>query len=481
MTTLPTGAQFTAAANVSEMQGLVSDQAAAISEMPGGAIATTLTIAAGAVTPTVACHLVDTEGAAASDDLTNIITTNHSDGRRLLISMVDAARIVTIKHNAGGAGQIALANSYDLVLRFGGWVELKRTGANWEEVLRSFNLQNININSRGSSPSAISSTDSGHLIDYTGTGDTLALTAAATLGTGFYCTVRHSGSGNLVLDPNSTELIDGASTVTLTAGQSVTILCTGTAWKIIASKGYGSSGNMTNTGASTAGHVPKYSDTTGMALADGYAVASGATSLAALDAVGAFSKAQRGSPYALTDASTVALDASLGNNFEVQLAGNRTLGVPTNFGPGQSGSIQVYQDTTGSRTLAYSWCYGFAGGTAPTLTTTALGRDKLSYDVIRAQSAAVTMTIATPGVVTWTAHDLKTGDWLQLTTTGALPTGLTASTSYWVSVVDANSFKLSTTKANAAAGTYIATSGSQSGTHTATCINIDIAPAKDFR
>lgn len=140
MTTLPTGAQLIAAANVSAMQGLMSDQATAISEMPGGAVATTLTIAAGAVTPTVACHLVDTEAAAASDDLTNIVTTNHPDGRRLLISMVDAARIVTVKHNAGGAGQIALANSYDLVLKVGGWVELKRTGANWEEVARSQNL-----------------------------------------------------------------------------------------------------------------------------------------------------------------------------------------------------------------------------------------------------------------------------------------------------------------------------------------------------
>lgn len=260
-------------------------------------------------------------------------------------------------------------------------------------------------------------------------------------------------------------------------------------------------GNMVNTGASTSGHIPKYTDTSGTALADGYGVDTDTTLAAnsdsnvatqkatkayadlkaALASVNAFTKAQRGTPVVLTDGATVAVDASLGNNFEVKLGGNRTLGVPTNIAAGQSGSFQVYQDSTGSRTLAYSWCYGFAGGTAPTLTTTALGRDKLSYDVVRGQSATVIITIATPGVVTYTGHGLQTGDWVQITTSGALPTGLTASTTYWVVYVDANSFSLATTKANAAAGTKIATSGSQSGTHTLTCTNIDIAAAKDFR
>lgn len=81
-------------------------------------------------------------------------------------------------------------------------------------------------------------------------------------------------------------------------------------------------------------------------------------------------------------------------------------------------------------------------------------------------SATITMTIATPGVVTWTSHGLSTYDSVYFTTTGALPTGVSASTKYFVTVVDANTFKLSTTLANALAGTFVATSGSQSGTHT---------------
>lgn len=82
----------------------------------------------------------------------------------------------------------------------------------------------------------------------------------------------------------------------------------------------------------------------------------------------------------------------------------------------------------------------------------------------------ITITIASPGVVTSSSHPLITGDCIHLTTTGALPTGLTASTNYYVIYKDANSFWLATTLANAIAGTKINTSGSQSGTHTLTWI-----------
>lgn len=77
-----------------------------------------------------------------------------------------------------------------------------------------------------------------------------------------------------------------------------------------------------------------------------------------------------------------------------------------------------------------------------------------------------TVTIASPGVVTLNSHGLETSDAVYITTTGALPTGLTTNTRYWVIKVDANTFRLATSQANADAGTAINTSGSQSGTHT---------------
>lgn len=77
-----------------------------------------------------------------------------------------------------------------------------------------------------------------------------------------------------------------------------------------------------------------------------------------------------------------------------------------------------------------------------------------------------TITIAAPGVVTNTAHGIYTGEGVYLTTTGALPTGLSANTMYYAIRVDANTFRLATSLANAVAGTAITTTGSQSGTHT---------------
>ena len=81
-------------------------------------------------------------------------------------------------------------------------------------------------------------------------------------------------------------------------------------------------------------------------------------------------------------------------------------------------------------------------------------------------SATVTMTIASPCVVTWTAHGLSVGEAIQLTTTGALPTGLTAGATYYLKTVATDTFRLATTPD----GADINTSGTQSGVHTASVL-----------
>lgn len=193
-----------------------------------------------------------------------------------------------------------------------------------------------------------------------------------------------------------------------------------------------------------------------------------------------WTKGQAGAINPLTDAATIALDLSLSNNYLVQLGGNRTLGMPTSVVAGQSGVITVLQDKTGSRTLAYAWPYVWANGLAGALSTPGCSEDQLVYDVKAYKQAAMAVTIATPGVVTMAGHGFYHGQRVQITTTGALPTGLTASTTYFVEVIDANSFYLCTTLANVAAGTRIATSGSQSGTHTLTGCTIRLALNKAY-
>lgn len=74
---------------------------------------TTLTIAGGIVTATRTMHLIETEGAAAADDLTTI--SGGADGDWLIISCVNASRVVTVKHNNGVNG-IYTAHQGDIIL-----------------------------------------------------------------------------------------------------------------------------------------------------------------------------------------------------------------------------------------------------------------------------------------------------------------------------------------------------------------------------
>lgn len=109
----------------------------------------------------------------------------------------------------------------------------------------------------------------------------------------------------------------------------------------------------------------------------------------------------------------------------------------------------------------YNVKIGNSGNTANAVNTALLGTIAATYS-----SATVTITNATPAVVTYTSHGLSTGDRIYFTTDGALPTGVSASTMYVITKVDANTFKLSTTVANCVAGTFVATSSAGSGTHT---------------
>lgn len=85
-------------------------------------------------------------------------------------------------------------------------------------------------------------------------------------------------------------------------------------------------------------------------------------------------------PVALTDAATIAVDASQGTHFRVTLGGNRTLGAPSNPTDGQKILVEVKQDATGSRTLAYNAVYRFGADVPqPTLTTTASKKDFLGF------------------------------------------------------------------------------------------------------
>ena len=79
-----------------------------------------------------------------------------------------------------------------------------------------------------------------------------------------------------------------------------------------------------------------------------------------------------------TDGSTVTFDLNESNTHRVTLGGNRTLAI-TNVSYGQKFTTRLTQDGTGSRTVTWFNNIHWAGGTAPTLTTTAHQTDVFGF------------------------------------------------------------------------------------------------------
>lgn len=94
--------------------------------------------------------------------------------------------------------------------------------------LRTLGAFGNDVSAKSSNYTVIAS-DRGVVFNCTST-FTLSLTAASTLGDGFTFAVINTGSGTITIDPNSTELIDGASTKTIEAGAWAIVSCTGTAF-----------------------------------------------------------------------------------------------------------------------------------------------------------------------------------------------------------------------------------------------------------
>lgn len=128
-----------------EFAAEIEDTRDVIAELLGGGARTELTLSGDAIVPPDGAgggtHTVDTEGNAASDDLRTITTTNTPDGRLIRVMAENAARVVTIKHAVGGAGEILLRDSSDFVLTaLDKWVLLQLRGTSWVEIDRSYGV-----------------------------------------------------------------------------------------------------------------------------------------------------------------------------------------------------------------------------------------------------------------------------------------------------------------------------------------------------
>jgi hypothetical protein len=95
-------------------------------------------------------------------------------------------------------------------------------------------------------------------------------------------------------------------------------------------------------------------------------------------------------PYNLTDASTISVDASPSSLLNITLTGtSHAFGTPINVMAGQVFRIAVIQDSTGSRTASWHGVYKWQGGSAPTLSTTAGRIDLMTIICDQVSSANV--------------------------------------------------------------------------------------------
>lgn len=347
MAGFPAAGYITDAARIEgEVKTAFDDWLATTKQIPGAAVAeTTLTISSGSVTPTQGIHAVDTEAAAATDDLTNIVQTNLPDGSLLLLHTANAARDITVKHSAGGAGQISLRNAVDLVLATTtDYLLLRRNGALWEEVLFiSKSLDRIPVIAK-TGAYAVVIDDNGKLIDATSGTWTLSLLAAASAADGFTVWLK-VGTGTITVDPNSSEQIDGSATKAFGPGSLAQIVCTGSAWRVAALWAIGNDNSWT-----------------------------GANS---------FKKAYS-ALYAIGNSSLDGLtpDMANGNVQTITATASGTMVTPANASAGTTLILKITQDGTGSRVVTWPSTFKWPGGTAGVLSTAAGAVDVLTgvYD-----------------------------------------------------------------------------------------------------
>ena len=88
------------------------------------------------------------------------------------------------------------------------------------------------------------------------------------------------------------------------------------------------------------------------------------------------------------------IDFSVANHISATLTGNTTFANPTTESIGQSGTITLTQDGTGSRTGAWGSQFKWTGGAAPTLSTAANAVDRIDYVVVAADTIHCVASLA---------------------------------------------------------------------------------------
>jgi hypothetical protein len=241
------------------------------------ATSTALTIATGSVTPTQNWHTVDTESAAASDDLDTIVATNATDGFMLFLRQSNNARDVTIKHNTGniycpGGVDIVLTDTTQVVAFIYDGTLSKWLAAvcpanvgllNGANTWTAANIFSKALNFAYTSVTADTTLDGTHFfVDVDATSDSVNIPLPTVVGINGreYIIRKLDASANTVtITPDGTETINGSSDAVLDEQYETAIIFSNGAsdWMLLATGGGGGSSSdlieHTHTGSTDGG------------------------------------------------------------------------------------------------------------------------------------------------------------------------------------------------------------------------------------
>ncbi len=274
-----------------------------------------------------------------------------------------------------------------------------------------------------------------------------------------------AGTNAITITPNGAETIKGASTLVLNHNSQMAMIQFNAAtadWKVLANVLYPGTIKLTS---DVTGTLPVANGGTGVTASTGSVAVVLSTNPVLVTP-------NLGTPSAgvLTSCTGLPIDGGTINTLPIarggsgQVTANAALNA---FLPSQGGNAGFALTTdatntswtavlTNPMTAVGDMIVGGASGVASRLITGQIGYINATYS-----SAAYTVTNASPAVFTVTSHGFLTGDKAYVTVT---QNGFTANTTYYVVKIDANTFKLSTTLANAAISTCVNSSGSTAGT-----------------
>lgn len=129
------------------------------------------------------------------------------------------------------------------------------TIADWSISIYAPNAQTQSISRRAvTGTDTVVAADWGGFIDCTSGTFTLSLTTVVTLGNGFWCFIRNSGTGDVTIDPDGSETIDGLTSFVMYPGEARLVQCNGSAFYSIVLSGF----NKTFTASGTLTKPPGY-------------------------------------------------------------------------------------------------------------------------------------------------------------------------------------------------------------------------------